>query len=204
MTMDVIQKQRSIQDAELHAKSMLIVEDDKRLLHCLTRAMEARDFEVMTAETVSNAVVQINLRAPEYAVVDLRLDDGCGLDVVAALKERQSDARAVILTGYGNVATAVKAIQLGAVDYLTKPADVDDIISILLAPTGIRTEAPAHPMSAAHVRWQHIRQVHESWVTTCRKLPAALTCTGAHCSGFCREARRPGRRSKVSKRIVAR
>ena len=98
MTMDVIQKQRSIQDAELHAKSMLIVEDDKRLLHCLTRAMEARDFEVMTAETVSNAVVQINLRAPEYAVVDLRLDDGCGLDVVAALKERQSDARAVILT----------------------------------------------------------------------------------------------------------
>jgi len=99
MTMDVIQKQRSIQDAELHAKSMLIVEDDKRLLHCLTRAMEARGFEVMTAETVSNAVVQINLRAPEYAVVDLRLDDGCGLDVVAALKERQSDARAVILTG---------------------------------------------------------------------------------------------------------
>src|SRR5215831_20460250 len=138
MTMDAIQKQCLIQGTELHAKSMLILEDDKRLLHCLTRAMEARGFEVMSAESVFNAMAQINLRAPEYAVVDLRLGDGCGLDVVAALKERQSDARAIILTGYGNIATAVKAIQRGAVDYLTKPADVDDIISILLAPTGIR------------------------------------------------------------------
>jgi len=162
MTMDAIQKQCLIQGTELHAKSMLILEDDKRLLHCLTRAMEARGFEVMSAESVFNAMAQINLLAPEYAVVDLRLRDGCGLDVVAALKERQSDARAIILTGYGNIATAVKAIQLGAVDYLTKPADVDDIISILLAPTGIRAEVPAHPMSAAHVRWEHIRQVHES------------------------------------------
>jgi two-component system response regulator RegA len=102
------------------------------------------------------------LRAPEYAVVDLRLGDGCGLDVISALKERQSDARAIIVTGYGNIATAVEAIKLGAVDYLTKPADVDDIISILLAPTGIRTEAPSHPMSAARVRWEHILQVHES------------------------------------------
>src|SRR5580692_5113568 len=130
-TMNAMQKQRAIQSDELHTKSVLIVEDDKRLMHCLTLAMEARGFEVMNAESVFNAIVQINLRAPEYAVVDLRLGDGCGLDVISALKERQPDAHAIILTGYGNIATA--AVKLGAVDYLTKPADMDDIISILLA-----------------------------------------------------------------------
>jgi two-component system response regulator RegA len=129
------------------------------------------------------------LRAPEYAVVDLRLGDGCGLDVISALKERQSDARAIIVTGYGNIATAVEAIKLGAVDYLTKPADVDDIISILLAPTGIRTEAPSHPMSATRVRWEHILQVHESCEHKRRKLRDVSTCIGAHCSAFYREAR---------------
>ena len=160
--MTAMLKQRANQSDELHTKSVLIVEDDKRLMRCLTLAMEARGFEVMNAESVFNAIVQINLRAPEYAVVDLRLGDGCGLDVISALKERQSDARAIILTGYGNIATAVRAVKLGAVDYLTKPADMDDIISILLAPKGVRTEAPPRPMSAAQVRWKHIQQVHES------------------------------------------
>jgi YesN/AraC family two-component response regulator len=116
---------------------------------------------VMNAESVFNAIVEINLRAPEYAVVDLRLGDGCGLDVISALKERQPDAHAIILTGYGYIGTAVRAVKLGAVDYLTKPADMDDIISILLAPKGMRTEAPSRPMSAAQVRWKHILQVHE-------------------------------------------
>ena len=160
--MTALQKLCANQSDELHTKSVLIVEDDKRLMRCLTLAMEARGFEVMNAESVFNAIVQINLRAPEYAVVDLRLGDGCGLDVISALKERQSDARAIILTGYGNIATAVRAVKLGAVDYLTKPADMDDIISILLAPKGVRTKAPSRPMSAAQVRWKHILQVHES------------------------------------------
>ena len=158
--MNAMQKQRAIQSDELHTKSVLIVEDDKRLMHCLTLAMEARGFEVMNAESVFNAIVQINLRAPGYAVADLRLGDGCGLDVISALKERQPDAHAIILTGYGNIATA--AVKLGAVDYLTKPADMDDIISILLAPKGVRTDAPSRPMSTAQVRWKHILQVHES------------------------------------------
>jgi len=160
--MNAMQKQCAIQSDELHAKSVLIVEDDKRLMRCLTLAMEAGGFEVMNAESVFNAIVQINLRAPEYAIVDLRLGDGCGLDVISALKERESDVRAIILTGYGNIATAVRAVKLGAVDYLTKPADMEDIISILLAPKGARTEAPSRPMSAAQVRWEHIQQVHES------------------------------------------
>ena len=133
---------------------MLIVEDDKRLMHCLTLAMEARGFEVMNVELVFNAIVEINLRAPEYAVVDLRLGDGCGLDVISALKERQSDARAIIVTGYGNIATAVEAIKLGAVDYLTKPADVDDIISILLAPRELENMLPAHASRRHRMRWR--------------------------------------------------
>src|SRR6202042_2900300 len=111
-------------------------------------AMEARGFEVMNAESVFNAIVQINLRAPGYAVADLRLGDGYGLDVISALKERQPDAHA--------------AVKLGAVDYLTKPSDINDIISILLAPKGVRTDAPSRPMSTAQVRWKHILQVHES------------------------------------------
>jgi two-component system response regulator RegA len=149
--MNAMQKQCAIKSDELHTKSVLIVEDDKRLMHCLTLAMEARGFEVMNAESVFNAIIQINLRAPEYAVVDLRLGDGCGLDVISALKERQPDAHAII-----------RAVKLGAVDYLTKPANMDDIISILLAPKGMRTEAPSRPMSASQLRWKHILQVHES------------------------------------------
>ena len=99
---------------------------------------------------------------PAYAVVDMRFDDGCGLDVVAALKQQRPDARAIILTGYGNIATAVKAVKLGAVDYLTKPVDADDIVSALLAPLGGKAEAPRRPVSPAIVRLQHIQQVHEA------------------------------------------
>jgi two-component system response regulator RegA len=131
---DAFQKQCWTPTDQPGAGSVLIVEDDKQLMHCLARAMEARDFKIITAESVFDALAQIELSAPEYAVVDLRLNDGCGLDVISALRRRRPDARAIILTGYGNIATAVKAIKLGAVDYLTKPADVNDIVSTLLAP----------------------------------------------------------------------
>jgi two-component system, response regulator RegA len=142
--------------------SVLIVEDDTRLMQCLTRAMEVRGFEVTNAGSVCEGLAQIQLRAPHYAVVDMRLSDGCGLDIIAALKQRRPDARAIILTGYGNIATAVEAVKLGAVDYLTKPVDADDIISALLAPLDGKADAPSHPMSPNHVRLQHIRQVHEA------------------------------------------
>ena len=160
--MDPVQKQGLIQGDGFHAKSVLIVEDDKWLMHCLARAMETRDFNVITAESVFDALAEIARGAPEYAVVDMRLEDGCGLDVISALKLRRPGARAIILTGYGNIATAVRAIKLGAVDYLTKPADVNDIVSALLAPKAVRSEAPLHPMSPDRVRWEHIMQVHES------------------------------------------
>ena len=143
-------------------ESVLIVEDDARLMQCLTRAMELRGFKVTSSGSVHDGLCQIQLSAPDYAVVDMRLSDGCGLDIIAALKQRRPDARAVILTGYGNIATAVEAVKLGAVDYLTKPVDADDIISALLAPAGGKADAPSHPMSPNHVRLQHIRQVHET------------------------------------------
>jgi two-component system response regulator RegA len=93
----------------------------------------------------------------------MRFDDGCGLDVISALKEQRPDARPIVLTGYGNIATAVSAVKLGAIDYLTKPVDVDDIVSALLAPEGAKAEPPQHPMSAARVRWEHIQHVHEAY-----------------------------------------
>jgi two-component system, response regulator RegA len=123
---DAFQKQCWTPTGQPIAGSILIVEDDERLMQCLARAMEARGFKVMTAGSVCDGVAQIQLSAPEYAVVDLRFDDGCGLDVVAALKQQRPDSRAIILTGYGNIATAVKAVKLGALDYLTKPVDADD------------------------------------------------------------------------------
>jgi two-component system response regulator RegA len=98
---------------------------------------------------------------PAFAVVDMRLGDGNGLDVISALKRRRADARGIVLTGYGNIATAVTAVKIGAVDYLSKPADADDICNALLARTDQKAEPPENPMSADRVRWEHIQRVYE-------------------------------------------
>jgi two-component system response regulator RegA len=98
---------------------------------------------------------------PAYAVIDMRLTDGNGLDVVAAIREKREDARVIILTGYGNIATAVTAVKLGAVDYLSKPADAEDVIKALLSLGGDRAAPPENPMSADRVRWEHIQRVYE-------------------------------------------
>jgi two-component system response regulator RegA len=123
--------------------------------------MEARGFEVTTAETVSEGLQQVDKSAPIFAVVDMRLGDGNGLDVIVALKQRRPEARAIILTGYGNIATAVNAVKIGAVDYLSKPADADDVVAALLALEGRKAEPPEHPMSADRVRWEHIQRIYE-------------------------------------------
>src|SRR6266478_6942913 len=114
-------------------RSLLIVENDKSFLQRLARAMEGRGFTVTTAESVSDGLLQVEKAAPAFAVVDMRLGDGNGLDVISAMKKRRPEARAIILTGYGNIATAVNAVKLGAVDYLSKPADADDVVAALLA-----------------------------------------------------------------------
>ena len=140
---------------------LLIVDDDKAFLQRLARAMEARGFEVRTAESVGDGLQEVEKSAPAFAVVDMRLGDGNGLDVIVALKQRRPGARAIILTGYGNIATAVNAVKIGAVDYLSKPADADDVVAALLALEGRKADPPEHPMSADRVRWEHIQRIYE-------------------------------------------
>lgn len=142
-------------------RSLLIVDDDRPFLTRLARAMEGRGFDVETAESVEDAVAKVKTKAPAYAVVDMRLGDGNGLDVVSAIRDRRDDARTVILTGYGNIATAVTAVKLGAVDYLSKPADADDVLAALTRADGEKVAPPENPMSADRVRWEHIQRVYE-------------------------------------------
>ena len=142
-------------------RSLLIVEDDKPFLERLARAMETRGFAVTSCDSVADGLSQIAKAAPAFAVVDLRLGDGNGIDVVSALKRKRPEARAIILTGYGNIATAVTAVKLGAVDYLSKPADADDVVSALLSIGTQKSELPSNPMSADRVRWEHIQRIYE-------------------------------------------
>jgi two-component system response regulator RegA len=142
-------------------RTLLIVEDDKSFVQRLARAMEMRGFIVTTAESVADGLLQVERSAPAYAVVDMRLGDGNGLDVVSALKRRRADARAIVLTGYGNIATAVHAVKMGAVDYLAKPVDADDVATALLAGDNRKVEPPENPMSADRVRWEHIQRIYE-------------------------------------------
>ena len=142
-------------------RSLLIVEDDRPLRERLARAMETRGFEVSIAETVAQGLARAKDAPPAFAVVDLKLDDGNGLDVVEMLHGTRPDARVVVLTGFGNIATAVAAVKYGAIDYLPKPADADDIMAALLAPSGAKPKPPENPMSADRVRWEHIQRVYE-------------------------------------------
>ena len=143
-------------------KSLLILDDDAPLRNRLARAMESRGFEVITAETVSEGISLAQQTPPAYAVLDMRLADGSGLDVVAALRDAREDARIILLTSYGNIATAVVAVKAGAVDYLPKPADADTIAAALLnAADGGLPPPPENPMPADRVRWEHIQRVYE-------------------------------------------
>lgn len=142
-------------------KSLLIVDDDRAFLTRLARAMEGRGFTVALAQTVAEGLAAIAQKAPAFAVIDMRLVDGNGLDVISELKARRPDARAIILTGYGNIVTAVTAVKLGAFDYLAKPADADDIYAALMATHHDKAELPENPMSADRVRWEHIQRIYE-------------------------------------------
>jgi two-component system response regulator RegA len=147
--------------AAVEDRTLLIVEDDKPFLTRLARAMEGRGYEVTTAESVEDAVAAVREAPPAFAVIDMRLGDGNGLDVVAAIREKRDDSRVIILTGYGNIATAVTAVKLGAIDYLSKPADADEIHAALTRIPGELAPPPENPMSADRVRWEHIQRVYE-------------------------------------------
>ena len=146
--------------AALADKTLLLLDVDQALRTRLGRALEGRGFEVTTAGLVSEAHDRLREAAPAFAVLDMRLEDGNGLKVVEAIRERRDDSRIVMLTGYGAIATAVAAVKAGAVDYLQKPADADDVGKALLA-SGDQPEPPDNPMSADRVRWEHIQRVYE-------------------------------------------
>ena len=141
-------------------RTLLIVDDDEPLRRRLQRAIEQRGYQVTLAESVATGVAAASASPPAFAVVDLRLGDGSGLDVVAALQKARSGARIIVLTGYGNIATAVAAVKAGAVDYLPKPADADQIAAALEAGDRALPPPPENPMSADRVRWEHIQRVY--------------------------------------------
>lgn len=141
--------------------SLLLVDDDEAFRKRLAKAMERRKFDVSTCGSVAEGKDFVAANPPAYAVVDLRLEDGNGLDVVEALRAARPDARIVVLTGYGAIATAVAAVKIGATDYLAKPADAEDVTRALLTPEGDLPPPPENPMSADRVRWEHIQRVYE-------------------------------------------
>lgn len=142
-------------------RTLLLVDDDDAFLRRLAKAMEKRGFEVETAVAVAAGREIAMARPPAFAVCDLRLEDGNGLDVVEVIRDKRPDSRIVVLTGYGAIATAVAAVKMGATDYLSKPADANDITAALLASGADLPPPPDNPMSADRVRWEHIQRVYE-------------------------------------------
>ena len=170
--------------------SLLIVDDDRSFLQRLARAMELRGFQVQTGHSVAEGLELIRQKAPAFAVVDMRLEDGNGLDVIAELARVRPDARAIVLTGYGNIATAVSAVKLGAVDYLAKPADADDVTDACWPRrtrrhrrrrTRCRPTASAGSTSSASTSCA---------TATSRRRRGASTCTAEPCNASLPSARR--------------
>ena len=142
-------------------KSLLLVDDDNPFRERLARAMEKKGFEVIQAEGVKKGIDAVKSKKPAFAVVDLRLNDGNGLEVVKEIQNSNGNSRIVMLTGYGNIPTAVSAIKQGAIDYMAKPADADDVEKALLADPNKKADPPENPMSADRVKWEHIHRVFE-------------------------------------------
>jgi len=147
--------------SEFEDKSLLIVDDDNPFRERLARAMEKKGFQVSQAEGVKRGIQSVKAKKPAFAVVDLRLNDGNGLEVVKEIQNSNSKSRIIMLTGYGNIPTAVAAIKQGAIDYLAKPADADDVEKALLADINKKAEPPENPMSADRIKWEHIHRVFE-------------------------------------------
>ena len=147
--------------SDFEDKTLLIVDDDDPLRGRLARAMEKKGFQVKEAKTVAEGLNIVKTTPPSFACVDLRLEDGNGLEVVKEIQTSNSSSRIIMLTGYGNIPTAVAAIKEGAIDYLAKPADADDVEKALLADPSKKAAPPENPMSADRVKWEHIHRVFE-------------------------------------------
>jgi len=142
-------------------KSLLIVDDDNPFRERLARAMGKKGFVVTQAESVKKGIDSLKITKPAFAVIDLRLNDGNGLEVVKEIQNLNNNSRIIMLTGYGNIPTTVAAIKHGAIDYLAKPADADDVEKALLADPKTKASPPENPMTADRVRWEHIHRVFE-------------------------------------------
>ena len=147
--------------SDFEDKSLLIVDDDNPFRQRLARAMEKKGFTVTQAESVKVGIDSVKSQSPAFAVVDLRLNDGNGLEVVKEIQKVNLKSRIIMLTGYGNIPTAVAAIKEGAIDYIAKPADADDVEKALLADPNQKPAPPENPMSADRVKWEHIHRVFE-------------------------------------------
>tara|TARA_Y100000590_G_scaffold116279_1_gene132711 strand:- start:18 stop:590 length:573 start_codon:yes stop_codon:yes gene_type:complete len=147
--------------ADFADKSLLIVDDDNPLRDRLARAMTKKGFQVVQADSVKQGLNLAKNSPPAFAVVDLRLGDGSGLEIVKEIRKFKSNSKIVMLTGYGNIPTAVAAVKAGAIDYIPKPADADDVESALLASPESKAIPPENPMSADRVKWEHIHRVFE-------------------------------------------
>ena len=155
------EKIKTQKSADFADKSLLIVDDDNPLRNRLARAMEKKGFKVIQAESVKEGISQAKNAPPAFAVIDLRLNDGSGLEVVKEIKKFKMSSRVIMLTGYGNIPTAVAAVKAGAIDYIPKPADADDVERALLALPESQAIPPENPMSADRVKWEHIHRVFE-------------------------------------------
>ena len=155
------ERENTLKIADFSDKSLLIVDDDTPLRDSLSRAMEKKGFLVIKAESVKQGINQAKDSPPAFAVVDLRLNDGNGLEVVREIQRQKKNSRIVMLTGYGNIPTAVAAVKAGAIDYIPKPADADDVEKALLASSESKAKPPENPMSADRVKWEHIHRVFE-------------------------------------------
>ena len=155
------EKTNTKKNADFTDKSLLIVDDDNPFRNRLVRAMEKKGYQVTQAESVKQGITQAKTSPPAFAVVDLRLGDGNGLEVVKEIRKLKSDSKIVMLTGYGNIPTAVAAVKAGATDYIPKPVDADDVENALMASVGAQAVPPKNPMSADRVKWEHIHRVFE-------------------------------------------
>ncbi|WP_375143748.1 ActR/PrrA/RegA family redox response regulator transcription factor [Acuticoccus sp. MNP-M23] len=159
--MSIAEQAQPAETMPMGSGRLLIVDDDAAFGQRLARAMEKRGFETEVADSAASAAAEVDRNPPDFAVVDMRLGDGNGIEVVERLRKRKPEARAIILTGYGNIATAVTAVKIGAVDYLAKPADADDVFAALTREADDHPAPPENPMSADRVRWEHIQRVYE-------------------------------------------
>ena len=146
---------------DFNDKSLLILDDDDPFRGRLARAMEKKGFIVKEAKNVEEGLKIAQNTPTGFAVVDLRLEDGSGLEVVKELHKLKKESRIVMLTGYGNLPTAVAAVKAGAIDYIAKPVDADDVEAALLALPESKAKPPENPMSADRVKWEHIHRVFE-------------------------------------------